>query len=114
MTAETPDLLTLGARMRYAAGVLEEASERYCWKSGDWKPVELRREAEVLEAEDRETAERDAMADELARAILEAQRALQPSNRRYSAWGNAPERLQDLCRGIAHHLIEYGYHKDAS
>lgn len=67
-----PDLSTLPARMRYAAGVLEDAAARYWgYPSPDfsWAPAGLRNLAVIFDDQDRATVEREQMAADLIRDL---------------------------------------------
>jgi hypothetical protein len=59
--------------MRAAANTIEEFNQRNqdIWiTDAHWRPSELRREAEHVEAEDREAAERELLVEELARDVF--------------------------------------------
>jgi hypothetical protein len=98
--------LTLAQRMRLAAVTLEEFNRdhRDLYRiDAHWRPSELRREAEHVEAEEREKAEREDEVEELAQAIF---------NGSYSRlkWPGNPDHA-DLIRRYAKSAIDAGWHK---
>lgn len=68
---DLPEFLdTLPKRMRYAATILEETSRRHgCHPDETWRATDLRREADLVEDEDTENAEREALVEKLARDL---------------------------------------------
>lgn len=108
-TAEAPDVLALGARMRYAAEVLRDANVRYGYldEYGSWSPSQLATEADQVESE-------DGGAYDLAVEIFAAQRAQFPNREDLKSWREAGRGIRKNCLSIAEHLILAGYHKDAS
>jgi hypothetical protein len=72
-TDSTSGESTLAQRMRLAAVTLEEFNRdhRDLYSiDAHWRPSELRREAEHVEAEEREKAEREEQVEELARDVF--------------------------------------------
>lgn len=106
-----PDLTTLPQRMLWAADVLAEANERYnlhpdapC--SASW----LRNEARHVEDEDKEAAEKDALVEDLARELFNAQSARYPNRNELKAWDEAGT-CRDDSMGLARALIDNGWTK---
>lgn len=96
-----PELDTLPQRMRYAATILEETNQRYRYGlGGTWYPGELRKEADIIETEDTETAELEALVEELAHLIPEI------------PWNEVTDLHQRFYRDSAHRIIENGWRKD--
>lgn len=84
---DQPDLSTLPQRMRWAAGVLEEANARYGHPPDcRWFPSSLRAEAEAVEDEDKEVAEREGLAQELYRAGQGCHEALSQADKGVADW----------------------------
>lgn len=98
-----PESLTLPQWMRVAADVIDDVNTRLGGPiNGHWRPSELRGEADQVEAEEREAAERQTLTDDLAEDL-----------RTLSINTELPygERWADCAR----QLIESGWHKgDAS
>jgi hypothetical protein len=99
--------LTLAQRMRLAAVTLEEFNRdhRDLYSiDAHWRPSELRREAEHVDAEEREKADRGGvLVEELARVIFEG---IAPS----LLWpGGAGS--PDTYRQFARSAIDAGWHK---
>ena len=100
---------TLAEKMRFAADVLEEASKRYNVAhpaSGSWTAQFLRKEARHVEDEDQETAEREAMVEELAKQIA---RLFGGTN-----FSNFSAEMQQAYRRHARALIDAGWTKDTT
>jgi hypothetical protein len=98
----------LGQRMRYAAEVLEAVNKRIGIASPDWhwRPSELRSEAEHVEAEDREAAEREEMVRQMARDLFTASYDDSPVAAPFY-----DTTLQRVYGGRARKLIEAGWRK---
>lgn len=100
---EQPDLSTLPKRMRYAASVLEEATD-WCNENQPgtntvWNAYLLFKNADVREAEDREAAERKHIVEELAQELRDSS-------------AKAPIRRTEEYRELAQHLVESGWRKE--
>jgi hypothetical protein len=91
--------------MREAADTIEEFNvgrpEIY-HPEAEWGPTELRREAEHVEAEDREAAERELLVEELSRDVF---------NGSYTSlvWPNTSN--ANVYRKWARAAVENGWHK---
>jgi hypothetical protein len=82
--------------MRWAADILEKAGARYSTSMVDgWTPAQLRREAAVFEAEDREEPQRAALVGQLSMDILNT-----------GAWYHGD------ARQLAKQLIAVGWRKE--
>lgn len=110
-----PDLSKLSSRMRYAADVLEEFNTDHpnqYTADGWWRPSDLRKEAEHVEAEEREEAEKNAVVGGLARELLAGQSLCFPKREDLKSWDSASNALRANCLSIAEALIESGWHKE--
>jgi hypothetical protein len=96
----------LAQRMRDAANTIEEFNQRNqdIWiTDARWRPSELRREAEHVDAEEREKAERDAEVEELGHDIFKAF-----SFGRSRQWESA---AKGIYRTAAKIVLDAGWHK---
>jgi vacuolar-type H+-ATPase subunit I/STV1 len=98
----------LADEMRRAADAIEEfnrrgrAHLRIYGTDTLWRPSELRREAEHVDAEDREAAEREAQAEELERDLMAARGAVRELASRAG---------REFAAIDAKYLIAQGWHK---
>lgn len=96
----------LSQRMREAAPVLTELNARYDYQPdyAGWGPEELLREAVHVEAEERDAAERDVLAADLAVAVCQA---------RGLPWSAATPDIRDTYLAVAKVLVDDGWRREA-
>lgn len=96
----------LSQRMRELAPVLTELNQRYDYQSGyaGWGPEELLREAVHVEAEERDAAERDVLAADLAVAVCQA---------RGLPWSAAAPDIRDAYLAVAKVLVNDGWRRES-
>jgi hypothetical protein len=104
---------SLAARMVAAAGTIVELNTRY--RNGSdvrWSASELRRAADVVEAEDREAETRDRQIYELAKELFLAQSQQQDSAWRHMHWEDVGDRIRVNYCNLATHVLDKGWSKD--
>lgn len=108
-----PDLSTLPQRMRYAAEVLESASQRltaeYPDRLGYWYPNDLRIKAHDWEAKDRAAAERDTEVEELAKLLYTSIYNGPPGDT--PPWNSRSNMTKSAYQRQARKLIDAGWRK---
>jgi hypothetical protein len=101
---------TLPERMRLAADTIDEANTRIGGPTnGYWRPSELRKEADEVDAEDREAAEKADQVEVLSKELFTAN--YQNKGKRWDAvWPD----VKEIYHRIANTLIESGWRKDGA
>jgi hypothetical protein len=105
-----PDLSTLPARMRYAAQVLEEASERYYGKKTfhGWAADGLRNVAAIFDDQDRAAKESEQQVEELAKTMFDGV----ANHVSTFEWGDYQNRWnRDIYRHAARAALDAGWTK---